>query len=142
MWKFSLCWLIELYKEVSYRAIPWGQKQVGLRITHLLIANATFFCRASNEEVLYLSWMLLVSEAASGLKVNLEKSFVYLVGQVGNAKILASELGCNDGMLPSFLLSRLARGECSVFGKVWKKNLEEACWPRSDNICVKEAHLL
>lgn len=76
-----------------------------MRVTHLLFAYDTFiFCKATTYEVLFLSWVLLVFEASSRLKINLEKSFVYPVGVVGIADRLARELGCNLASLPSSYL--------------------------------------
>ena len=38
-------------------------------------------------------------EALSGLKINLRKSSIYLVGRVENPNCLALELGCEVGFL-------------------------------------------
>ena len=43
-------------------------------------------------------------EAISGLKVNLDKSDLILVGRVENMDDLACELGCKVGSLPSTYL--------------------------------------
>lgn len=51
-------------------------------------------------EVTYLLWF----EAMSGLKVNLQKSELIVVGKVGNANQLANLMGCNFGKLPSTYL--------------------------------------
>ena len=45
-------------------------------------------------------------EAISGLKVNLDKSELFLVGIGENVEELASELGCKVGRLPSTYLGR------------------------------------
>ena len=45
-------------------------------------------------------------EAISRLKVNLDKSELFLVGIVENVEELASELGCKVGRLPSTYLGR------------------------------------
>ena len=63
-------------------------------ISHLLFADDTLvFCKDSDDEMLYLSWILLYFEALSGLRINLDKSAILLVGKVENLNQLASELG-------------------------------------------------
>ena len=52
----------------------------------------------------YLSWLLMWFKACSGLRINLEKSELILVGKVHNIENLALELGCKVG---SFLSSYL-----------------------------------
>ncbi|RVW36396.1 putative ribonuclease H protein [Vitis vinifera] len=55
----------------------WKGRGQPVNITHLLFADDTIvFCEAKKESLLYLSWILLWFEAASGLKINLEKSMV------------------------------------------------------------------
>ena len=49
----------------------------------------------------FLSWLLMWFEAISGLSINLNKSEIFLVGRVENVEVLASELGCKVGTLPS-----------------------------------------
>ncbi|KAL6321191.1 hypothetical protein AAG906_015535 [Vitis piasezkii] len=51
-----------------------------------------------------LSWLLMWFEAISGLNINLNKSEIMPVGRVENAEVLASELGCKVGSLPSTYL--------------------------------------
>ena len=46
-------------------------------------------------------------EALSGLKINLSKSALLLVGSVENSQSLALELGCNVGSLPTTYLGCL-----------------------------------
>ncbi|RVW77972.1 hypothetical protein CK203_048254 [Vitis vinifera] len=52
----------------------------------------------------YLSWLLMWFEACSGLRINLEKSELILVGRVHGIEDLALELGCRVGGLPSCYL--------------------------------------
>lgn len=40
-------------------------------------------------------------EAISGLRINLEKQALLLVGEVADVKVLAMELGCKVGSLPT-----------------------------------------
>ena len=51
----------------------------------------------------YLSWILAWFEAHSGLRVNLDKSSLLLVGRVENGENLARELGCKIGSLAKYL---------------------------------------
>ena len=57
-------------------------------------------------------------EAYSGLKINLSKSEIIPVGRVNNIEMLASELGCGAGSLPTTYLSLLLRAPHRAMG-VW-----------------------
>ena len=77
----------------------------GAQMSHLLFADdALVFCGSSQDQMTCLSWILMWLEAISGLRINLHKSELILVGGVENAKALAAELGCNAGSLPSSYL--------------------------------------
>ena len=54
--------------------------------------------------MVFLNWILAWFEALSGLKINLKKSSIMLVGAVENVDQLAFELGCKVGALPSTYL--------------------------------------
>ncbi|RVW12414.1 putative ribonuclease H protein [Vitis vinifera] len=83
----------------------WKGRGQPVNITHLLFADDTIvFCEAKKESLLYLSWILLWFEAASGLKINLEKSMVIPVGEVEGALDMAAEIGCKVGQLPTVYL--------------------------------------
>ncbi|RVW89949.1 Transposon TX1 uncharacterized 149 kDa protein [Vitis vinifera] len=58
----------------------------------------------SQDQMVVLSWLLMWFEAISGLNINLEKSEILPVGRVENVEVLASELGCKVGSLPSAYL--------------------------------------
>ena len=74
-------------------------------MSHLLFVDDTLdFYGASQDQMRYLSWILMWFEAILGLRINLHKSELILVGGVENAKALAAELGCNVGSLPSSYL--------------------------------------
>ena len=76
-----------------------------LQITHLLYADDTLvFCSDSMDQLAYLNWTLLWFEAISGLKINLDKSLILSVGDVVNLDVLAFELECMIGVLPSTYL--------------------------------------
>ena len=74
-------------------------------ISHLLYADDTIlFCEANSEQLVYLRWTLMWFEAFSGLKINLNKSKIIPLGKVDNVEVLASELGCGVGSLPTMYL--------------------------------------
>ena len=74
-------------------------------ISHLLSADDTLvFCEASQDQMTYLSWLLMWFQACSGLRINLEKSELIPVGKVHDIEDLALKLGCKMGGLPSCYL--------------------------------------
>ena len=76
-----------------------------LSISHLLYADDTIlFCKADNDQLKFMSWILMWFEAMSGLKINLNKSEIIPIGPVTNAMELALELGCKIGSLPTSYL--------------------------------------
>ncbi|RVW58902.1 Retrovirus-related Pol polyprotein from transposon RE2 [Vitis vinifera] len=82
-----------------------GREGVGIQVTHLLFADDTLvFCDDSQEQLVFLSWLLMWFEAISGLRINLNKSEIFSVGKVENAELLTAELGCKVGSLPSTYL--------------------------------------
>ena len=107
-----------------------------LSISHLLFADDTIiFCEAKEDQLLYLSYILLWFEASSGLKINLDKSEVISVGNVVNLNVLAAELGCRMGHIPSTYLGLPLRA--SHKSKAMWDNIEErvrrrlALWKRN-----------
>ena len=71
-------------------------------VSHLLYADDTIiFCEANPEQLMYLRWILMWFEAFSGLKINLNKSEIIPLGRVDNMEVLAAELGCGVGSLPT-----------------------------------------
>ena len=82
-----------------------GRNGEGVQISHLLFADDTLvFCQASQDQLTYLSWLLMWFEAVSGLRINLEKSKIIPVGRVENIDDLALDFGCRVGSLPSTYL--------------------------------------
>ncbi|RVX09419.1 hypothetical protein CK203_015227 [Vitis vinifera] len=76
-----------------------------LNISHLLFADdAIVFCEAKKDDMTFLSWTLCWFEAALGLRINLSKSEIILVGEVEEILEMAVELGCKVGQLPSTYL--------------------------------------
>ena len=57
-------------------------------------------CDASREQLLYIRMVLIFFEAITGLKVNVGKSEIVPVGEVGNMDALARILCCKVGRLP------------------------------------------
>jgi hypothetical protein len=73
--------------------------------SHLLFADDTLiFCDASSSKIQSLRSLLLLFEAVSGLKVNLAKSSIILVGNVANVGRLADILECEVAYLPVMYL--------------------------------------
>ena len=73
----------------------------GLHISHLLFTDDTIlFCDASREQLLHIRMVLIFFEAITGLKVNVGKSEIVPIGEVGNVDALACILCCKVGRLP------------------------------------------
>ncbi|RVX05596.1 hypothetical protein CK203_027274 [Vitis vinifera] len=82
-----------------------GRGREGVEVSHLLFADDTLiFCEAGEEQMTFLCWVLMWFEAISGLKVNLDKSELILVGRVENVDDLVGKLGCKVGRLSSTYL--------------------------------------
>ncbi|RVW72669.1 Trafficking protein particle complex subunit 8 [Vitis vinifera] len=82
-----------------------GRGGEGAQVSHLLFVDDTLvFCEDSQDQMMYLCWALMWFEAISGLRINLKKSELILVGCVENVKDLAAELGCKVRSLPSSYL--------------------------------------
>ncbi|RVW37057.1 Translation initiation factor IF-2, chloroplastic [Vitis vinifera] len=82
-----------------------GRSEEGVLISHLLFADDTLvFCKPSQDQLTYLSWLLMWFEVASGLRINLEKSELIPVGRVESMDDLAGEFGCSLGSLPTTYL--------------------------------------
>ncbi|RVW27733.1 hypothetical protein CK203_109967 [Vitis vinifera] len=100
-----------------------GRNEGGIQISHLLFADDTLvFCQASQDQLTYLSWLLMWFEAASGMRINLDKSELIPVGRVVDIDDLALDFGCKVGSLPSTYLGllwalRLSQWQC---GMEWK----------------------
>jgi hypothetical protein len=76
-----------------------GQDRV--TVSHLLFVDDTLvFCGANARQIRHLGALLVCFEAVAGLKVNLSKSVLVLVGHVENVGQLAGLLGCGSGEVP------------------------------------------
>ncbi|RVX03217.1 LINE-1 reverse transcriptase-like [Vitis vinifera] len=96
-----------------------GGRRPTVNISHLLFADDTVvFCEAKKEHLLHLSWILFWFEAASGLRINLAKSEVIPVGEVEEVEMMAAELGCRVGSLPTVYLG-LPLGAPNKASSVW-----------------------
>ena len=81
-----------------------GKKKVGFEYFPPFFADDTIvFYEAKKEHLTHLSWTLFWFEVAPGLRINLAKSEIFLVGEVEKVDVMAMELGCRVGSLPSYL---------------------------------------
>ncbi len=72
-----------------------------LMVSHLLFADDTLiFCGVDSEQILNLRFVFTWFEAVSGLKINLSKSEIVLVGDVPHIEELVELLGCKQSVLP------------------------------------------
>lgn len=75
-----------------------------ISISHLQYANDTMiFCEVDIRQIGYLRCF----QAVSSLKINLAKSEIFQVGEVGNINLSVVILGCKVGSLPSSYLGLL-----------------------------------
>jgi len=79
-----------------------NSRSEGVLISHLLFADdALIFCKPDESNLGFLKCILLIFEAMSGLRVNLSKSLIILIGEVPNVNVLAHFFGCRVDYLPS-----------------------------------------
>ena len=82
-----------------------GKGSERVDVSHLLFAdNTLIFCKASKDDMTHLGWLLMCFEAIFGLKINLEKNELFLVGSGDDGEDLAFKVGCKVGSLPSTYL--------------------------------------
>lgn len=78
---------------------------MGEKISHLLFVDYNLiFYEAKKDNMTYLWWLLMWSEACSRFKINFEKSDLFHMERMSDAKWLAGELGCKMGSLPTTCL--------------------------------------
>jgi hypothetical protein len=101
---------------------------VDLVVAHSLFADDTLiFCEACPEQLRYVRLILLCFEAISGLKVNLGKSELVAVGEVGNIGNLAAYLGCRVASIPLKYLG-LPLGPAYKDTSMWNGVTEQMEW--------------
>ena len=94
------------------------QRQRGGGGDHLpLPDNTILFCKANSDQPMYLGGILTWFKAILGLRINLNKSEIILVGRV-NVGVLVTELGCGIGSLP-FLYLGLPLGASHKSVGIW-----------------------
>ena len=86
--------------------------------------DTVVFCEARKEYLTHLSWILFCFEAASGLKINLDKSEVIPVGEVEEVNKMAVEIGCRVGQLSAVYLG-LPLGTPNKATSVWDEVKEK-----------------
>jgi hypothetical protein len=96
-----------------------------LMMPHLLFANDTLiFSAAEHDQILNLRYVLTWFEAITGLRINLGKSELVLVGDVLDVEGLADILGCKTASLPMQYL-RLPLGAKFKSKDIWNPVLEK-----------------
>ncbi|RVX16452.1 hypothetical protein CK203_005912 [Vitis vinifera] len=73
----------------------------------------------------YLSWLLMWFEVISSLRINLDKNEIFSVGRVENLKVLALEVGCKVGRLPTSYLGLHLE---AWLVELWDLSGEEGVW--------------
>ena len=95
-----------------------------MHISHLLFADDTIlFCDASREQLLYIRMVLIFFEAITGLNVNVGKSEIVPIGEVGNLDASARILCCKVGCLPMSYLG-MPLGAHFRDASIWNPVLE------------------
>ena len=104
----------------------WDQlTPIGVRISHLLFANDNIlFCDASREQLLSIRLDLSCFQAFTKLKVNVGKSEIVPVGDVGSIGALANILHCRVGSLPMKYLG-MPLGTPYKIASIWNPILEK-----------------
>ena len=96
-----------------------------MAVSHLLFADdMLIFCEADLDQILILCMILIWFEAMLGLKINLGKSELVLVGVVHNVDLFLVVLGCKQGSLPMKYLG-LPLGAKFKDKTIWNPILEK-----------------
>ena len=99
---------------------------VGMCISHLFFVDDTIlFCEASRDQLLSIRFVLSCFQAFTGLKVNVGKSEIVLVGEVNNLDALANiHLQCRVSSLPMKYLG-MPLGTSFKTTSIWNLILEK-----------------
>ena len=96
-----------------------------MAVSHLLFADDTLiFCEADLDQILILCMIFIWFEVVLGLKINLGKSELVLVGVVHNVDLFLVVLGCKQGSLPMKYLG-LPLGAKFKDKTIWNPILEK-----------------
>jgi hypothetical protein len=94
-------------------------------IYHLLfVDDSILFCDADSQQLMYIRLVLTFFEAVIGLRVNMNKSEMVLVGDVPNLAVLADIMYCQIGFLPMIYLG-LPSGASFKSKAIWNFVLEK-----------------
>ena len=135
----TLSYLLSRAKESGFinGFLVRGKSGVGVEVSHLLFAdNSLILCDASKENLEYLSSVFMWFDVCLGLKMNLGKSEMILVGNVLNLEELAKVLGCKVGaILTTYLGPPL--GVPFKSSKVWRRSLRKGLLGGRGGISLK-----
>ena len=118
-----------------------GRSEEGVQISRsLFVDNTLVFFQASQDQLTYLSWLLIWFEAVSRLRINLEKSELIPVVRVENIDDLAMDFGYRVGsLLSTYLGLPLGASFKSVtIWMEWKSGFVEGWLCGRDNTYTKE----
>ena len=94
-------------------------------MTHLLFADNTLVsCDADLGQILFLRLVLFWFEVVFGLKINMGKSELVLVGVVPNIADMVDVLGCKQGSFPMKYLGR-SLGANVRYSSIWNLIIEK-----------------
>ena len=97
---------------------------IGIHISHLFFADDTIlFCDASREQLLSIRFTLTCFQAFTSLKVNVGKSEIVPIGEVGHIQSLANIFQCKVGSLPMTYLG-MPLGASYKIASIWNPILE------------------
>ena len=117
----------------------------GVSVSHLLFVDDTLvLCEASQDQMTYLSWLLMWFEAISGLRINLDKSEILPIGRAENLEVLLLNLVVKwEGfqlLTWGYLWVRITSPW--LFGMGWKRDFEKGLPCGKDNLSLKEGKSL
>ncbi|RVX04923.1 hypothetical protein CK203_019296 [Vitis vinifera] len=93
--------VVDYWQKWKKKGLTLRKRGMEMNVSHLLFADDTIiFCEARKEHLTHRGWILAWFEAASGLRINLAKSELILVGEVEDIEEMAVELGCRVGDFP------------------------------------------